>query len=98
MRRQLVQKRTGVYARTRPNRKSAAKPTLPSASAHDLAEGFLADVGLPVLRTLKINGYPLYYPKRLAKRLNQQRPITADQAQRLQAGLDRRLPPAIQAA
>jgi hypothetical protein len=58
-------------------------------------EGFLADAGLPVLRTLKINGYPLYYPKRLAKRLNQEGPITADQAQRLQTDLDRRLPSAI---
>ena len=57
-------------------------------------EGFFVDVGLPVLRTLKINGYPLYYPKRLAKRLNQQGSITAEQAQRLQAELDRRLPPA----
>jgi Nuclease-related domain len=34
-------------------------------------EGLLADVGLPVLRTLKINGYRLYYAKGLAKRLNQ---------------------------
>ena len=58
-------------------------------------EGFLADVGLPVLRTLKINGYPLYYTKRLAKRLTQDGPITADQAQKLRAELDRRLPPAI---
>jgi hypothetical protein len=58
-------------------------------------EGLLADVGLPVLRILKINGYPLYHSKRLAKRLNQQGPITADQAQRLQAELERRLPPAI---
>jgi hypothetical protein len=58
-------------------------------------EGFLADVGLPVLRTLKINGYPLYYAKRLAKRLNREGPITADQARRLQTELGRRLPPAI---
>ncbi len=58
-------------------------------------EGFLADVGLPVLRTLKINGYPLYYAKRLAKRLNQEGPITADRARRLQAELDRRLPQAV---
>ncbi|MFI4977383.1 MAG: nuclease-related domain-containing protein [Solirubrobacterales bacterium] len=57
-------------------------------------EGFLADVGLPVLRTLKINGYRLYYPKRLAKRLNQDGPITVDQAQRLKEDLARCLPPA----
>jgi len=58
-------------------------------------EGFLADVGLPVLRTLKINGYPLYYAKRLAKRLNQRGPITADHAQMLQTALAQRLPPAL---
>jgi hypothetical protein len=58
-------------------------------------DGFLADVGLPVLRTLKINGYPLHYAKRLAKRLNQRGPITADQAKRLQTELDPRLPQAI---
>ena len=57
-------------------------------------EGFLTDVGLPVLRTIRINGYPLYYPKRLARRLNQQGSITADQAGRLQTELARRLPPA----
>ncbi len=57
-------------------------------------EGFVADVGLPVLRTLKFNGYALYYAKRLAKRLNQEGPITADQAHRLQAELARRLPAA----
>ena len=58
-------------------------------------EGFLADVGLPVVRTLKINGYPLYYGKRLAKRLNKPGPITPDRAQRLHAELARRLPPAV---
>ena len=57
-------------------------------------EGFLADVGLPVLRTLKINGYPLYYAKRLAQRLNREGPITVDQAQRLTEELARCLPPA----
>ncbi len=57
-------------------------------------QGFFADVGLPMLRTLKIKGYPLYHPRRLAKRLNQQGSITADQARRLQAELDRRLTPA----
>ena len=57
-------------------------------------EGFLADVGLPVFRTLKINGYPLYYAKRLANRLNQVGPITPDRAQTLEAEIDRRLPPA----
>lgn len=58
-------------------------------------EGFLADVGLPVIRTLKVSGYSLYYAKRLAKRLNKPGPITADEAQRLHSELDRRLPRAL---
>jgi hypothetical protein len=57
-------------------------------------EGFLADVGLPVIRTLKINGYPLYYAKRLAKRLNHPGPITGAHADALQVALGERLPPA----
>ena len=43
-------------------------------------EGLLADSGLPVLRTLRIRGYPLYCPKRLAKHLNRQGPISAERA------------------
>jgi hypothetical protein len=54
----------------------------------------LADSGLPVLRTLKINGYPLYSPKRLAKRLNQPGPFAAGQARMLQVELARALPAA----
>jgi hypothetical protein len=57
-------------------------------------EGFMADSGLPVLRTLKINGYPLYYPRRLAKRLNRPGPLTSEQARRIQAELAERLPAA----
>jgi hypothetical protein len=50
-------------------------------------EGFRADSGLPVLRTLKINGYPLYYPRRLAKRLNRSGPLTSEQARQIHAAL-----------
>jgi len=57
-------------------------------------EGLLADSGLPVLRTLKINGYPLYYPRRLAKRLNSDGPLTDDRARSLCADVAQRLPPA----
>jgi hypothetical protein len=56
--------------------------------------GLLADAGLPVLKTLQINGYPLYYPRRLAKRLNRPGPLTPDRAQMIQAVLASRLPPA----
>jgi hypothetical protein len=57
-------------------------------------EGFLADVDLPLLWTLKINGYSLYYPRRLAKRLNQPGPLTRDRALSLRAELAERLPQA----
>jgi hypothetical protein len=57
-------------------------------------EGLLADSGLPVLRTLEIKGYPLYYPRRLAKRLNAPGPLTVDQVERVHAQLAQRLPPA----
>lgn len=57
-------------------------------------EGYLADVHLPIIWTLKINGYPLYYPRRLAKRLNQPGPLTPDQALSLVAELSERLPQA----
>jgi Nuclease-related domain len=57
-------------------------------------EGFLADVGLPVLRVLKINGYPLYYAKRLAKRLNQPGPISREQAHEVCKEIAEALPPA----
>jgi hypothetical protein len=55
-------------------------------------EGFMADSGLPVLRTLKINGYPLYYPRRLAKRLNRRGPLMPEPARRIHAELAERLP------
>jgi hypothetical protein len=57
-------------------------------------EGFLSDVELPILWTLKINGYPLYYPRRLVKRLNQPGPLRPDQALSLAVGLTERLPQA----
>ncbi len=57
-------------------------------------EGFMADSGLPVLRTLRINGYPLYYPRRLARRLNRSGPLTREQAREIHAALAERLAPA----
>lgn len=58
-------------------------------------EGFLGDSGLPVLRTLKIRGYPLYYPRRLAKQLNEDGPLAPLRALKLQAELAARLPAAL---
>jgi hypothetical protein len=57
-------------------------------------EGWLADSGLPVLRTLKLNGYPLYYPRRLAKRLNEPGPLLPEHVLRIHAQLSRSLLPA----
>jgi hypothetical protein len=55
-------------------------------------EGFMADSGLPVLRTLKINGFPLYYPRRLAKRLNRAGSLTTEQARVVHTELANRFP------
>lgn len=57
-------------------------------------EGLLADSGLPVLRTLKIRGYPLYHPKRLAKHLLRDGPVSLERAVELHAELALRLRPA----
>ncbi len=57
-------------------------------------EGLLADSGLPVLRTLRVEGYPLYYPRRLAKRLNQDGPVSAERAERIHRSLAEVLTPA----
>jgi hypothetical protein len=57
-------------------------------------EGFMADSGLPVLRTLKIKGYPLYYPRGVAKRLNRRGTLTPDEARLIHAHLAATLQPA----
>jgi hypothetical protein len=57
-------------------------------------EGFLADVGLPTIRTLKINGFPLYYPRRLAKKLNRPGAVSREQAERICQELGQRFPSA----
>jgi hypothetical protein len=57
-------------------------------------EGFLASSGLPLIRTLKIRGYPLLDPRRLAKLLGSSGPMGADQAAFLFAELARRFPAA----
>jgi hypothetical protein len=54
-------------------------------------EGLLADSGLPIVRTLRINEYPLYYPRRLAKRLNCAGPLAHELAVTIHAELARSL-------
>lgn len=50
--------------------------------------------GIPAFRTLKVDGFPLYYPRRLAKRLNQPGEIDDAQTQPLVDLLVQRFPPA----
>jgi len=50
--------------------------------------------GIPLIRTLSIGGCPLYYPRRLAKRLNQPGELDGDQIQLLSHSLARLFPPA----
>ena len=52
-------------------------------------------VGLPIFRTPKIDGYPLYHAGRLARRLNRSGPIDGEDARALHQELARRLPPAV---
>lgn len=78
---------------------AALKEAAPHVAVHGCLcfvapEGFMADSGLPVLRTLKIKGYPLYYPRRLARRLNRSGPLTPEQARQIHAALAEKLTPA----
>jgi hypothetical protein len=57
-------------------------------------EGIFAESGLPLVRTLEINGYQLYHPRRLAKRLKRSGSLTAARAQEIAGVLSRRLPAA----
>lgn len=50
--------------------------------------------GIPLIRTLSIDGCRLYYPRRLAKRLNQPGELGSDQIQLLSQSLARLFPPA----
>lgn len=52
------------------------------------------DADLPLLGTLRINGYPLLYPKALAKRINANGPLAAELVHVAAVELARRFPPA----
>jgi hypothetical protein len=54
--------------------------------------------GIPLLRTLTIEGFPLYYPRRLVKRLNQAGPIYGGQAMVLAEALIELFPPAVRSS
>ncbi len=59
-----------------------------------LPEGLFADGALPMLRTLEINGIPLFTPKALARRLRRRGALERPRATELAEELARRLPPA----
>jgi Nuclease-related domain len=54
-------------------------------------DGFMAESGLPVLRTLEIGGYRLLSSRRLAKRLNASGSLTRDEALSIYTRLAERL-------
>jgi len=77
----------------------ALRPFAPDVPIHGclcfvMPSGMLAEIGLPLLRTLKINGHRLYYPRRLARRLKRPGPLTQEQALAIMSELARRLPAA----
>jgi Nuclease-related domain len=77
----------------------AIQPLAPAVPVHGclcfvMPAGLLADIGLPLLRTLKINGHRLYHPRRLALRLNRPGPLTHERALAIRVELARRLPAA----
>lgn len=57
-------------------------------------EGLLEDVGLPLMKTLKLRGYPLYHVRMLATRLNGPGPLTTAETLTISTALADRLPPA----
>jgi hypothetical protein len=52
------------------------------------------DADLPMLGKLSFNGYPLLYPKPLAKRINSDGPLASERVQAVAAELARRFPAA----
>jgi len=56
-------------------------------------EGIFADVGLPLLRTLRVDGYPLYFARRLCKQLNLPGPLTGELSDSVLGLLATRFPP-----
>ena len=70
--------------------------TLADIDAGVLVHGALCfvDADLPLLGALAFNGYPLLYPKRLARRINGAGPLRDDQLRAVASALARRLPPA----
>lgn len=72
----------------------APEPPLHGCLCFVPPEGLLADDGLPLFKTLQMNGYPLLYPRRLIKRLNAPGPLSPEQVREIHSALAARLPAA----
>jgi hypothetical protein len=68
---------------------------LPADHRRELLNPFFEDSGLPLLRTWTIDGYPLFYPRQMCRRLNSPGTLSIRQADALAASLVERFPPAI---
>jgi len=67
---------------------------LPIDSAEDLLNPFVEDSGLPLFRTWTINGYPLFHPRQMTRRLNSAGTLAVKHAEQLATGLAERFPAA----
>lgn len=67
---------------------------LPIDNKRDLLNPRIEDNGLPLLRTWTINGYPLFYGRQLARRLNSAGTLTREHAAELAGALAERFPAA----
>jgi hypothetical protein len=64
-------------------------------STRDLFDPRVEDNGLPLLRTWTINGYPLFHPRQLTRRLNSAGTLTARRADEIAAILGSHFLPAV---
>jgi hypothetical protein len=56
-------------------------------------EGWLASAELPAFRTLRVQGYPLYSVRRLARELRREGPLSTERLQAIQILLAQSFPP-----
>jgi hypothetical protein len=71
---------------------------LQADSKLELLNPFFEDNGLPLLKTLTINGYPLWYGRQMARKLNSAGTLSVKRAEELGAVLAERFPAAASGA
>ena len=67
---------------------------LPADTKLELLNPRFEDHGLPLFKTWTINGYPLFYPRQMCRRLNSAGTLTVQHLEELAASLAERLPSA----